>query len=204
MELLIATGNEGKRREFRALLESIHASLVFPDSLGFDIHVPEDQPTYRGNAIQKASAYCDASGMIVLADDSGLEVDALDGAPGIRSARYGPGRDEDRAAALLAALRHVSPACRTARFRCAVAIATPWGAMHCTEGVCEGLIATSHSGSGGFGYDPVFYLPEYEATMAELAPELKNQVSHRARAVRAVLPWLRDVVHSACSSTDDR
>jgi XTP/dITP diphosphohydrolase len=192
MALLIATHNEGKQREFSALLRQLRCELVLPGDLGFHIRVPEDRPSYCGNALQKASAYCAASGLIALADDSGLEVDALNGAPGIRSARYAAGSDEDRVAALLDALESVPPDARTARFRCAVAVVTPWGETHCFEGLCEGRIATSPSGSGGFGYDPLFYMPELGATMAQLSPEVKNQVSHRARAVASALPWLRD------------
>jgi XTP/dITP diphosphohydrolase len=194
VSVLIATHNEGKKEEFRALLRPIQASLVFPPELGLRIDVPEDQPTYRENAIQKASAHCQASGLITLADDSGLEVDALDGAPGIRSARYAPGEDADRATALLAALDGVPLGRRSARFRCALAVVTPWGATHLCEGVCEGYIALEPAGTGGFGYDPIFYLPEHGSTMAELAPEVKNRVSHRARAVDASLPWLRELL----------
>jgi len=194
VRMLIATHNQGKKDEFRVLLRPLQASLVFPPELGLRIDVPEDRPTYWENAMQKASAHCQASGLITLADDSGLEVDALDGAPGIRSARYAPGEDADRATALLAALGGVPLARRAARFRCTLAIIAPGGATRLCEGVCEGLIALRPSGTGGFGYDPVFYLPEHGSTMAELAPGVKNRVSHRARAVEAALPWLRELL----------
>jgi len=153
--------------------------------------VPEDGDTYADNACQKGRAYASASGLLTLADDSGLEVDALDGAPGIRSARYTPGYDADRVAALLAQLRDVPWEQRTARFRCVVLIATPSGEIHSAEGVCEGLISFEPAGQEGFGYDPVFYLPNYSCTMAQLPQAEKNRISHRARAVEAALPVLR-------------
>lgn len=194
MRLLIATNNEGKKEEFRVLLRQFEASLVFPPELDICLDVPEDRPSYRENAIQKAAAHCNASGLIALADDSGLEVDALGGAPGLRSSRYAAGGDADRARALLAALDGVPAERRTARFRCALAAVTPQGQALCSEGVCEGLIALGPSGTGGFGYDPVFYLPEHASTMADLPPEVKNRVSHRARAVATALPWLHELL----------
>jgi XTP/dITP diphosphohydrolase len=200
MRLLVATYNPGKMQEFRLLLRPLHAIVTFPPELGLHIDVAEDGDSYQENALQKASAHCEASGLIALADDSGLEVDALGGAPGIRSARYTPGGDVDRAAALLAALTDVPIERRAARFRCALAIVTPGGATLFTEGACEGIIALEPSGTGGFGYDPVFLLPEQGCTMAELAPGLKNQVSHRARAVAAALPLVRDLLTGADST----
>lgn len=190
MQLLIATSNRGKAREFRELLRSLPADIVLPSDLGLAIDVSEDGSTYQDNALKKATAHCEASGLVTLADDSGLEVDALEGAPGIRSARYAEGHDTDRADTLLAALASVPPGSRTARFRCALVIATPQGPSHCTEGACEGTIALAPSGTGGFGYDPIFCLPEHGCTMAELPPEKKNRVSHRARAVAAAQPFL--------------
>ena len=190
MELLIATQNPGKMREFRLLLAPLHADLHFPLELGLQVKVPEDGTTYADNARQKALTYARASGLLTLADDSGLEVDALDGAPGIHSARYTPGCDADRVAVLLAQLRTVPWEHRTARFRCVVVIATPTLALCSTEGVCEGLIAFEPAGQGGFGYDPIFYLPEHGCTMAQLPETEKNRISHRARAARAVMPML--------------
>jgi XTP/dITP diphosphohydrolase len=191
MKLLVATQNPGKVREFRLLLAPLEATICFPSDLGLSIDVPEDGDTYADNAGQKALAYAQASGLLTLADDSGLEVDALDGAPGIHSARYTLGHDADRVAALLAHLRDVPPDQRTARFRCVVVIAPPDGKTHNAEGVCEGRIASEPAGRGGFGYDPVFFLPDYNCTMAQLAQEEKNRISHRARAVEAALPKLR-------------
>ncbi len=190
MKLLIATQNLGKVREFRFLLAPLKARLCFPPELGLQVEVPEDGTTYADNARQKALAYARASGLLTLADDSGLEVDALDGAPGVRSARYAPGHDADRVAALLAQLRDVPWGQRTARFRCVVVIATLVGELYSAEGVCEGLIAFETAGRGGFGYDPAFYLPDYGCTMAQLPQVEKNRISHRARAVEAAVPIL--------------
>lgn len=191
MELLIATQNPGKVREFRLLLAPLKPDLCFPFELSLEIEVPEDGATYADNARQKALAYTRVSGLLTLADDSGLEVDALDGAPGIHSARYSPGHDADRVAALLAQLRDVPCEQRTARFRCVVVIATPNGKLYSTEGVCEGLIASEPRGQEGFGYDPIFYLPDYDCTMAQLQQAEKNRISHRARAIEAAMPILR-------------
>ena len=202
MDLLVATHNTGKAREFRSLLATLPVPLHFPAELGLEVSVVESGSTYAENACIKASAYSQAlkqSGVhlgpcAVLADDSGLEVDALDGAPGLHSARYTAGSDDDRLTALLTHLEGVPREGRTARFRCVVAVVTPAGAVHTAEGTCEGIIATAPAGEGGFGYDPVFYIPEFGCTMAELSAEVKNQVSHRARAVQAALPLLQRLV----------
>ncbi|MBU0703374.1 MAG: non-canonical purine NTP pyrophosphatase, partial [Chloroflexi bacterium] len=159
MKFLIATQNPGKTREFRLLFAPLEERLCFPSDLGLQIEVLEDGATYTENARKKALAYARASGLLTLADDSGLEVDALDGAPGVRSARYAPGHDADRAETLLARLRDVAWEQRTARFRCVIVIITPTGKIYNVAGVCEGLIAFEPAGQGGFGYDPVFYLP---------------------------------------------
>jgi XTP/dITP diphosphohydrolase len=194
MKLLVATQNPGKIREFRFLLAPLEADICFPSDLGLNIDVFEDGDTYTDNAGQKALAYAQASGLLTLADDSGLEVDALDGAPGIHSARYAPGHDIDRATALLAHLKDLPPKQRAARFRCVVVIASPNGETYSAEGVCEGQITSEPAGQGGFGYDPVFYLPEHNCTMAQLSQEEKNRISHRARAIAAALPKLRDLL----------
>jgi len=191
MRLFVATHNVGKMREFRLLLAPLEAELCFPSELDLQLNILEDGATYADNARKKALAYVRASGLLTLADDSGLEVDGLDGAPGIRSARYTPGQDADRTAALLAQLRGVPWEQRTTRFRCMVVVATPAEQTYSAEGVCEGLIAFEPVGRGGFGYDPVFYLPEYGCTMAQLPQAEKNRISHRARAVEAALPTLR-------------
>lgn len=191
MKFLIATQNPGKTREFRLLFAPLEERLCFPSDLGLQIEVLEDGATYTENARKKALAYARASGLLTLADDSGLEVDALDGAPGVRSARYAPGHDADRAETLLARLRDVAWEQRTARFRCVIVIITPTGKIYNVAGVCEGLIAFEPAGQGGFGYDPVFYLPNQNCTMAQLPQEEKNRISHRARAARAAIPTLR-------------
>ena len=201
MKLLVATQNPGKMREFQFLLAPLPAELCFPSELGLRFEVLEDGATYTDNARKKALAYVDASAMLTLADDSGLEVDWLGGAPGVRSARYTPGNDTDRAATLLAHLRDVPWEQRTARFRCVVVVATPAGETYSAEGVCEGLIAVEPAGHGGFGYDPVFYLPERDCTMAQLPQTEKNRISHRARAVEAALPILRRLLSQSESQT---
>ncbi len=196
MILLIATQNPGKMREFRQLLAPLQANLCFPSDLGMDIQVVEDGITYQENAHRKALAYVSASGLITLADDSGLEVDALDGAPGIRSARYASGHDADRVTVLLSQLHNVPWEQRTARFRCVVVIAMPTGGFYNAEGICEGKIAFEPTGQGGFGYDPVFYLPGHDCTMAQLPAEEKNRISHRARAIEAAIPILHRLLGS--------
>ncbi|MGQ9717680.1 MAG: RdgB/HAM1 family non-canonical purine NTP pyrophosphatase [Anaerolineae bacterium] len=190
-ELLIVTDNPGKKREYLALMAPLPVPIRFPSDLGYRIDVREDGTTYLENAARKARAGVQVSGLLSLADDSGLEVDALEGAPGVRSARYTSGSDADRIAALLARLEGIPWERRTARFRCVIAIATPDGDLYTTEGTCEGVIATAPAGTGGFGYDPVFYLPEFGCTMAQLPLEVKNRISHRARAVEAALPILQ-------------
>ena len=190
-ELLVATHNRGKTLEFRRLLEPLRARIVFPSELGLHLAVVEDGSTYAHNAGKKASAYARASGLPALADDSGLEVDALDGAPGVRSARYASGEDSDRVNVLLSQLRDIEWPQRTARFRCVVVAETPTGERYVAEGTVAGLIAHAPQGQGGFGYDPVFFLPEFGCTMAQISADLKNDISHRARAVQAILPVLR-------------
>ncbi len=173
-------------REYRELLAGLPVEITYLDELGITQEVEETGHTFYENALQKARAYAQISGLPTWADDSGLEVDALNGAPGVRSARYaGPGAtDEDRCRLLLQQLTHVPPEERTARFRCVVAIVWPDGRQVTTEGQCEGLIVASPRGENGFGYDPVFYLPEKGRTMAELTPKEKNAISHRGQAAR--------------------
>jgi len=195
-KLLIATNNPGKLKEYADLLAGLPVILTTPAHEGLLLEVDESGATFAENAILKARAYAKAGGLLTLADDSGLEVDALDGAPGVRSARYaGKGAsDEDRYRLLLGHLVDVPEGRRTARFRCVVAIATPEGDVHTAEGRCEGVIGFEPRGRHGFGYDPVFYLPDRGQTMAELPPEVKNQISHRARAARAALPILQQLL----------
>lgn len=191
-KLLIATGNMGKVREIEALLTDINIELVTIKEIGLDIHVEETGSTYAKNAELKAIAYAQASGLPSLADDSGLEVDALSGAPGLRSARYAPqpgATDADRRAYLLQNLQsHPRP--WTARFRATVAIASPDGTVHYAEGTCPGEIIPEERGTNGFGYDPIFLVTELGRTMAELGMDEKNRLSHRARAIQAARPIL--------------
>jgi XTP/dITP diphosphohydrolase len=190
-KLLIATTNAGKQREYRALLSGVPAEIVFPDGLGIALEVEEDGATFRENAAKKAVAFSRASGLPALADDSGLEVDALGGAPGVRSSRWaGEGADDPRRRAFLLEKLRGIPAPRTARFVCVIAIASPGGGVEYAEGECRGEITPAERGTNGFGYDPVFQLEGREVTMAEIPAGEKNAVSHRARAARAAAPIL--------------
>jgi XTP/dITP diphosphohydrolase len=188
VKLLIATHNQGKKREYADLLQGLELELTTLSELGITHDVAEDGATYQENALLKARAYAALSGLLTLADDSGLDVDALGGAPGVRTARWaGEGAsDRDRYELLLRKLEGVPEAERTARFRCVIALAWPDGRTEVAEGTCEGSIAQAPRGSHGFGYDPVFFVPEFHCTMAELPAEVKNRISHRARAAQAV------------------
>ena len=192
-KLLIATQNPGKVREYQKLLAGLPLEVTYLDAEGITLEVEETGHTFTENAVLKATTYARASGLWTWADDSGLEVDALGGAPGVYSSRYaGPGAsDADRYRKLLDALTGVPWARRTARFRCVVALATPtavpgtWSSsVQTADGVCEGIIAFGPVGSNGFGYDPVFYLPDRGLTMAQLPAEDKNETSHRGKAAR--------------------
>lgn len=212
-KLLIATNNKGKEEEFRALLAGVGVELVTPAQTGLDLDVLEDGFTYAENAAKKALVFARASGLISLADDSGLEVDALDGEPGLYSARYGSPdgnklSDRERRKYLLGKL-HGKPRPWTARFRAAVAISIPEGLRnqtarrlnlreqfpeyHIFEGVCEGEIIPEERGAGGFGYDPIFLLTDLGKTMAELGMNEKNRLSHRARAVMKAKRMLEEL-----------
>ena len=196
--LLLATNNAGKVAEYRQLLDGCGWELVTPADIGLHLQVEESGQTYGENATMKAVHFAQASGLLTLADDSGLEVDALNGRPGVMSARYaGPDRtDGERVDALLAELSDVPDEQRSARFRCVIAIADPAGRVELVEGAVEGRIAHAPRGDNGFGYDPVFLLPERGLTAAELPSDEKNAISHRgvaARKARAVLErWLRE------------
>ena len=194
--LLLATNNPGKIIEMRELLVDIEVELVTPGQLGLDLQVEESGHSYAENSALKARAYARKAKILTLADDSGLEVNALDGAPGVRSARYAKGHDGDRVTALLTQLFDVPWEQRTARFRCVVVIAMPTGELYSAKGVCEGQIAFEPTGRGGFGYDPVFYLPTHDCTMAQLPQEEKNRISHRERAIEAAMPILDRLLRS--------
>jgi len=204
-----ATSHEAAPAQADSLLHNSTYELLTLEVAGVTFRVAEDGDTYAENAARKALQYCKASGLLTLADDSGLEVDALDGAPGLHSARYSgkPGaNDADRRMVLLDNLRGKAKPW-TARFRCTVMIAVPAGhappdgftpeavedgiALYQAEGMCEGEIIEEERGRNGFGYDPIFLMADMVYTMAELSTEEKNQLSHRARAVKAALPLLR-------------
>ena len=194
-KLLIATNNKGKVEEIRDLLKDIDADLVTPADIGLKLEVVEDGKTYVENAGKKAVAFAHASQLISLADDSGLEVDVLDGAPGLYSARYSskPGAtDADRRAYLLQNLQN-KPRPWVAHFHATIAIAEPDKAAQFAEGQCYGEIIPEERGTGGFGYDPIFFFPELGRTMAELNMDEKNRLSHRARAIINAKPILKKI-----------
>ncbi|MDY6918220.1 MAG: XTP/dITP diphosphatase [Chloroflexota bacterium] len=184
--LLLATNNRAKVREYVQALEGVPYSMVTLADIGVDVAVSETGQTLEENADLKATAYASASGLVSLADDSGLEVEALGGEPGVLSARYAgeDASDRERIDFLLSRLEHVPWEGRQARFRCVIAIAAPQSEVELCEGVCPGIITLEPRGEGGFGYDPVFFLPELGKTMAELTMEEKNEVSHRGKAAR--------------------
>lgn len=195
-KLLIATGNKGKVKEIQALLNGLEVELVTPKEIGLDIEVVEDGVTYEENAGKKARAYSQASGLIALADDSGLEVDALGGEPGLYSARYSgrPGAsDADRRVFLLEKLKE-KPRPWRAHFHATVAVGTPDGLAQFAVGDCYGEIIPEERGDGGFGYDPIFFIQNIGRTMAELSMDEKNRLSHRALAVKHALPVLQKLM----------
>lgn len=195
--LLAATNNKGKLREILSLLNGISADVVTPRQMGILLSVAETGSTYEENASLKARAFARASGLVVLADDSGLEVDVLGGLPGIRSARFSPlpkATDADRRAYLLNLLKdHPRP--WTAHFHCTVAIATPEEEIYFAQGDCPGEIIPFERGTNGFGYDPIFLIHEAGLTMAELSMRKKNLLSHRARAIKAAIPTLLEILN---------
>ncbi len=199
-ELIIASENPGKLVEIQDILKALPIRLVSPQDLGLHLDVAETGATYAENAALKARAYSKAGNLPALGDDSGLEVAALGGRPGLHSHRFSPqpgATDADRRAYLLELLRGIPvpggfPGWPAA-FHCNVAIATPQGEMHFANGTCEGVIITEERGTNGFGYDPLFFIPSAGMTMAELGMEAKNQISHRARALQAALPILRQI-----------
>lgn len=195
--LLVATHNQGKVTEYAELLQDLDVEWLSLEDAGVTVEVEETGATFRENAVLKAESYAREAGLLTLADDSGLEVDALNGRPGVQTARFG-GEDlnsEERYRLLLERLERVPWGQRGARFRCVVALATPeGGVLETAEGAVEGRIALEPAGDGGFGYDPIFYVEERGATMAELPADVKNRLSHRARAVTAIKPLLQRVL----------
>jgi XTP/dITP diphosphohydrolase len=195
LKLLLATNNQGKVREYRSLLSDCGVELVTPAVLKIRLDVQETGVNYEENARLKAKAFASASGLLTLSDDSGLEVDALNGEPGIRSSRYaGEGAsDVQRVNFLLNKLKNVPAEKRTAHFCCVIALAQPEGKLTFFSGRCDGFIIDQPRGTNGFGYDPVFLFPELKRTMAELPEEVKNTISHRARAAQKACQALKQM-----------
>ncbi len=193
-ELLLATTNYHKLEEYRAIFSGLPFHFLSLHDIHLDLDVEEAGTTFAENAELKALAYARASGMLTLADDSGLEIDALGGAPGIYSARFA-GKEtsyEERFRLLLEQLKGLTRERRTARFRCVIALAEPSGYYQTVEGTLEGLIADTPRGQYGFGYDPIFFIPELGKTSAELTPEHKNRISHRGRAAQLAAALLKN------------
>ena len=205
-DLLLATANPGKQREFGRLLQGLAGRILLPQEIGLDLDVPEPHLTYAENATAKAVAYSRASGLPSLADDSGIEVAALDWGPGVTTARFGGPDVVDRVALLLEAVGD-SPD-RAARFVCVLVLAVPDAAggvphLETFSGTVDGRLATERRGSGGFGYDPVFLLPGGQTT-AELPDAEKDRISHRGRAVQAAMPRLRELLTATPATAGDR
>lgn len=197
MKILLATQNQGKVKELQEMLADTQIDVLSLRDIENWEDVEETGSTFAENASLKARAAAERTGYIALADDSGLEVDALDGAPGVYSARYAgePKDDERNNDKLLKALEKVPDEERTARFRCALVIATPDGKEYLTEGTVEGQISRVRRGKDGFGYDPLFFMPDFGRTMAELTLTQKNKVSHRSQAFQKAIPILKELAH---------
>ena len=192
-KVIFATGNQGKMKEIREILGDLDIELLSLKDAGIQADIVEDGKTFEENAQIKAKTICDLTGEIVLADDSGLEIDYLNKEPGIYSARY-MGEDTSyriKNANLIQRLKGVPDEQRTARFVCAIAAAFPDGTMKTVRAAMEGRIGYEERGENGFGYDPIFYLPEYGCTSAELSMEEKNKISHRGKALKAIKDELR-------------
>jgi XTP/dITP diphosphohydrolase len=187
-KIIFATKNKGKIKEINMIMESSNYEVISMEDAGIDIDIVEDGTTFLENAIIKAKEVMKIAKCIVMADDSGLEVDYLDKAPGIYSARFG-GKDTSyriKNKMFIDKLEGVEEKSRTARFVCAIATVFPDGEILTTRGTVEGIITHQESGSNGFGYDPIFYVPEYACTTAEMDNELKNKISHRGKALRSM------------------
>jgi XTP/dITP diphosphohydrolase len=200
-KLLLATTNAHKAHELASLLGDVPFVLTTPQEEGLSLEVEETGTTFEENAALKALAFAKASGLLSLADDSGIEIAALGGAPGIYSSRYaGPDvTDEGRVQFLLDKIKDVPDGKRQGRFRCVVAIAGPEGDVSFFQGTVEGVITFEPTGENGFGYDPIFFLPDRGCTTAQLAPEEKNRISHRGQAARAASKALRQMATEATS-----
>lgn len=192
LDILLATHNQGKIKEYKALLAGLPHKLATLSEAGITLKVPENGFTFEENATAKAMAYAALSQKLVLAEDSGLEVEALGSEPGVFSARYAGenATDADRIRYLLNKMKDIPWEKRAARFRCVIALAWPDSRLEIFSGECQGIITLEPHGSLGFGYDPVFYLPEIGKTMSEIPLEIKNQISHRARAAQKARQFL--------------
>lgn len=190
MDILVATKNKGKVREIKSILNEFNVLCL--DDVGIDVDVEENGTTFEENALIKAREISKLTGKTVIADDSGLEVDYLDGAPGIYSARYCEGSDDDRVNKLLSELKDVPQEKRGAHFTCAIAIVYADGREYTFRGECYGIIDTEKKGENGFGYDPVFYFPEFNMTLAEVDADVKNKVSHRSIALEKLKTFLSE------------
>ncbi|MEF9939622.1 MAG: XTP/dITP diphosphatase [Clostridium sp.] len=191
--IIFATGNAGKMKEIRLILSDLGMEVLSMGEAGFDEDIVEDGSTFAANAEIKAKAVWKKTGGIVLADDSGLVIDYLDGEPGIYSARYmGDAPYSEKNKALIQRLEGTKEEQRTARFVCSIAAILPNGEILHTEGTMDGVIAYRPAGEGGFGYDPILYLPEYGKTSAELSMDEKNQISHRGKALKLMKKELQE------------
>lgn len=193
IEILFATSNAGKAKEVQAMFSDLDVDVKTLREEGIDVEIEENGQTFAENALIKAKAIAGMTDKIVLADDSGLVVDYLNGEPGIYSARYlGEDTSYDiKNAKILERMEGVPDDQRTARFVCAMAAIMPDGEVICTEGIMEGLIGYEMKGTNGFGYDPIFYLPEYGMTSSEITPKKKNEISHRGKALRKMQDELK-------------
>ena len=200
--LLIATNNAHKVVEFRRLLGGTGFALVTPAETSLDLDVEENGSTFEENARLKARAFCAASGLPSLADDSGIEVAALNGRPGVRSARYGGDEldDDGRVQLLLSELANVPQGLRSCRYRVTLVLARPDGSEELAEGTCAGSVAFEPVGSNGFGYDPVVYIPRFGRTVAQLSAAEKDAISHRGQAARRMAELMREAARAGAAS----
>lgn len=194
--IIFATGNEGKMKEIRMILKDLDCQVLSMKEAGIDVDIIEDGTTFEENAIIKANTIMEMTGDIVLADDSGLEVDAMDKAPGVYSARF-MGEDTSydiKNSYILEQVEGLPMEKRSARFVCVIACAFPDGRILTTKGVFEGFIGDKIAGGNGFGYDPIFWVPEFNCTSAEMSPEAKNAVSHRGKALNSMKEELKNLL----------
>lgn len=204
-KILIATGNQGKVKEIRDLVKDVPIVFLSLSDIGDAPEVIEDGLTFEENALKKARTLAVATGLVTLADDSGLCLDALDGRPGVHSARYAgeDASDAEKCARILQEMENVSEHNRSARFVCVMALVTPEGEEMMFRGSCEGTITREPRGTGGFGYDPIFYFEEAGCTFAEMDRQSKNQVSHRGRALRAFARFLQEVMRGTANTGNE-